>query len=230
MKKHIFNIAAIVAAGIAMSPLTASATELITNSNFGDASNPNLASWTPSGNVQAFSDSGLENTAPGLTGSSPNGAFADFNPFNGSTLASLAQPFDTLSGQTYSLALQYGAVIDNQGSTTEEQTLGVTVTDGAAILLNQTVTAFGDENLSTAFTPYSFSFTGDGGADTLVFTDESATSSAINGVLTGVTVNGPTSVSAAPEPASWVLMIFGVAGIGAAMRMAPRKGVTFAVV
>ncbi len=198
-------------ASLSVLPQDASATQLISNSDFSVAGMPSLANWNPSGNVEAFSDASLKGVAPGLTGVSPNGTFADFNPNDASFVASLAQSFRTVAGESYSVGLLYGAVIDFEGSTAESQELGVFITDGTTLLLNRQLVTFGDENLSTAFSPSNFSFNGDGGVDTLTFSDESAVTHGINGVLTDVTVNS--SVSAVPEPSTWAMMLMGFAGL-----------------
>jgi hypothetical protein len=60
-------------------------------------------------------------------------------------------------------------------------------------------------------------FTGTGILSIPLYADRAQVAASLSLDLTGATI------SAAPEPASWALLLLGVGGIGAAMRMSRRK-------
>ena len=113
------------------------------------------------------------NGAGFVTGLATNGARVAI--FNGSTETfggTVSQTFETVSGQTYQLQFDAGVV----GNGADSQLLGVDVTgDGAVSLLTDEVTLTSATG-SMVWTPSTiYSFTANGTATTLTFTDKSGT-------------------------------------------------------
>ena len=82
----------------------------------------------------------------------------------------------------------------------------------------------------TILAPYSFSFTATGSGGTFPFpipVSASGTSGSYTETFGPLPVHGTVSYSlttAVPEPATWSLMLLGLAALGGALRLRARKG------
>ncbi|MES2657778.1 MAG: Ig-like domain-containing protein [Verrucomicrobiota bacterium] len=117
------------------------------------------------------------------------------NAANSTPDAVVSQTFTTIPGEDYVLEFNMGTL----GANGIEQKLNVNL-NGAAQLLSQTESVFGNNSPTTAWTAKSFAFTADSASTTLTFTDLSTTTSLIDLVLDNVSVTGPSTGAANTAP------------------------------
>lgn len=108
-----------------------------------------------------------------------------------------------VAGHKYDLSFLYGSF-----------SIDPLLTQSIAITVNNTVlaaiTTMGSTNdLSHVFTPYSIDFVASAGAGTLSFADVSTNTIGVDGLVDNVALS-----SGVPEPATWVTMLLGFAGLG----------------
>jgi choice-of-anchor C domain-containing protein len=132
---------------------------------------------------------------------------------SGNAPGSIAQTFDTVIGQVYSVSFFLGANGDGSPPT---KTVSVIATGNAAGNYSVGSTPF-PPNV-TAWTQFGYAFTATGTSTTLTFTSTGQT--AFGAALDNV------NVTAVPEPATWALMILGFGAIGGVMR---RRQGSFAI-
>ena len=157
---------------------------LVANGSFEEGTDADPADWTRTGNV-ARSD------AAGAT----DGAFSVV--WNGGDLApdgSIEQTVTTTPGVVYQLAFDFGAVA---AAGTEVQRLRVEVL-GAATLLDRIVER--PAAPAPSFERFVFQFLADGGSADLVFSDASAETIGVDGVLDDVTL---TEAAETVESVAW---------------------------
>lgn len=130
----------------------------------------------------------------------PNDTSNTFVAFGGGDLPSglASASFDTILGSTYTVNFDYAAL----GGGSEPLTFTVA---GESFTFNPVA------NNAIVFTPGSFTFTGTGGAASLVVTSGGLNS--VDAIVDNISVTG-----AVPEPATWALFILGFGVIGGALR------------
>jgi len=183
---------------VALSLMGASRTRasLITN---GDFETGDLTGWSFSGNVGVGSVTGFHVNAAGV-GTFPTGQYAaDFGGADLPDTGILSQNIVTVAGVQYTLTFDYGKF--ETGSAT--QAIAVSATnrgDNDSLLLQTISDSSGTADLSTVFSPYSFSFVATGLQTDIQFSDVSAGTMETDGLLDNV------AVIAVPEPSSLVLL------------------------
>jgi hypothetical protein len=166
----------------------------------GDFSN-GLNGWTVGGQVN-FADGAIYHDCCGTpTTTSPT--FASFGGGNVTSLNTLSQSFATVVGKTYTLSFLSGALGGGV------QDLSYALTGGANV--SGTIREVADDSLVSTFSPTMLKFTATAASTTLAFSNNSFADT-IDPVVTGV------SLAAVPEPATWAMMMIGLAGLGAALR------------
>ncbi|MEO8614262.1 MAG: DUF642 domain-containing protein, partial [Luteolibacter sp.] len=154
----------------------APSTELVVNGSF----ESNFTGWNTTGNTI------IQSALPYLP--TDGSKLASFNASNTAPNGVLSQSFATVSGATYTLKFDAGALAYN----TSQQKISVNVT-GSNSLLTQTVTVGGTAGGNNNFAAQSFTFVADSLLTTLSFTDISATTNAIDLLLDKVSVTGAPS-------------------------------------
>jgi hypothetical protein len=136
--------------------------------------------------------------------------FVTFGPGNVANTSTLSQIFSTIAGQLYTVKFDFGVMGGGP------QTLFGEVFDvGGPTITAGNWTRAANNNLSTTFGTYSFSFTAPSASTELRFKVDGVTNS-VDGILDNV------GVAAVPEPATWLMMILGFGMVGGAMRYRQR--------
>ncbi|MBM3964384.1 MAG: DUF4347 domain-containing protein, partial [Planctomycetes bacterium] len=125
--------------------------------------------WTVSGNVSS-------STIAGAVLGSSSAVFGSGNTANNGVLS---QTISTTSGSNYIIGFSYGAF-----SSSTSQSLRVQVTSGGYLVVDQTVSDVG--SATTTFDDFEFSFTALGASTVISFTDTSASTTSVDGVLDNV--------------------------------------------
>jgi len=177
---------------------TAGAQNVIINGDFETGpfdTNVAVSGWDVVGNVGSVSDQGFTTASHAAALSVGNNSEGDM----------LSQTFSTTIGQLYSLDFDSGVFgIRSDGALS----LQIQVF-GSGTLLDDTITPPYNGNFSPAsFDHYTYTFTADSASTTLKFTDIGSGNANADIMLDTV------SVVAAPEPATWMLMIVGLAPFG----------------
>jgi len=216
----------VVAAALLVSASAASATNIIMNGGFESPSisdpccttapgNGTVAPWTVvSGNVNVvngtYGSQGTDgNPAPNLAKEGTQ--YLDL--IGEGSAGSISQSFSTVLNQVYTLTFSYSHNIFG-GSSDPAPSFSAAFSVGNLL---GSVTHSSGTNMDLDWKTYTGSFVGNGGFETLNFTNTSPTTGNAGIFLDAI------SVSAAPEPATWMMMIggFGVAGV--AMRRRRRE-------
>jgi hypothetical protein len=140
--------------------------------------------------------------------SGPNVAFLGWDNLPG---GSIWQDITTSIGQLYSVSFDYGAI-----SRLKLQTISAQALDGVGftnIAGSTSLSAIGSANLSSITTNYSYSFVANSALTRIIFTDTSAITASVDGVLDNVSVN-----ASIPVPQSLALLVVGAMGLVAARR------------
>jgi hypothetical protein len=179
----------------------AGATNLIVNGDFSTPNNGGSYSVTPSipGWISNTSD-GIEVGGSALYGLPCVNAACQNLEVNANTFGSVSQTVTGLTvGASYDLAYLYGGRSDGGPQILDVSFGGAPVTSNTGSF--------------SVFTPNNFRLVANATSETLTFASEvTAGSPSYGNEVTNV------SLSAVPEPASWALMLIGVAGLGAVTR------------
>lgn len=154
----------------------------------------------------------------GVTGTAAELAnhFAAFGGGNLANVSTLSQLISTEEGGRYTLSFDFG-VLGNGAQTI----FATAFADGGnSVLGNISATRTANNNLSTTFGRYSFSFVGASSRTRLSFNVDPATDS-VDGILDNVSLT-------VPEPAAWAMMIAGFGLVGAAQRRRRSVEITYA--
>jgi|GEM_PF-1483323 len=169
----------------------------------------NFTGWTVTGNVA------IQSASPYLP---TNGTkLAAFNSGNTSPNGVLSQTFATVSGTTYTLTFDAGALAYN----TSTQRLQVNVT-GSGSLLSQLVTPGGIGGGNNNWTSKSYTFVANSASTTLSFTDTSTTGNGIDLLLDKVSITGP----AGPAPTTATLTVASTPATGVSITVSPVDNAT----
>jgi hypothetical protein len=171
-----------------------------------------VSGWTLTGDVETLNSNDYRTDAGG-TGDTGTGEFLGYGA--GDTADNGAGNTDGIAvnaGQTYTLSFDYGSFSQNAGAI---QSLEVDVNH---TLLTTITTTGSTADLSKVFAGYSYTFTAPTNSLFLTFKDVSTNTGSVDGLLDNISVSG------APEPSTWALMLAGVAALGTGLRMR-RKGV-----
>jgi hypothetical protein len=197
-----------------LAPSWASA-NLLTNGGFENT--------IPSTGWQSNATTGFQNIntyraccAPtGTYASGPNVAFFGWDNLVG---GSIWQDVNTNIGQMYTVSFDYGAI-----ARSKLQTLTASALDGIGfthVSATIAVSAIGSANLSTITTNYSYAFVANAPQTRIIFTDTSAITNSVDGVLDNVSMT-----AAIPLPHSAGLLAVGALGLILALRR-PSGGAT----
>jgi choice-of-anchor C domain-containing protein len=132
---------------------------------------------------------------------------------SGNQAGGISQTFDTIFGQSYLVSFFLAGNPD--GGTGAK--LAVTSATGGPLQTDTFIVGAGNTRANMGWQAYSYRFKATGTSTTLSFS--SATQTPYGPALDNV------SVSAAPEPAQWALMLMGFGGLGAVMRAKRRTAV-----
>jgi hypothetical protein len=144
----------------------------------------------------------------GTYASGPNVAFFGWDNLAG---GSIWQDVNTTIGQIYTVSFDYGAI-----ARARSQTLNASALDGAGfthIAASAALSAVGSSNLSSITTNYSYAFVANSAMTRIIFTDTSAITSSVDGVLDNVSVT-----ASIPLPHSLGLLAVGALGLIIAFR------------
>ena len=208
-------------AAFAASGSARAATNLITNGGFeltnnGYSETDTPVGWTNIGHTDGVIAYSVFNT-PAYDGSYyyDEGGYGDAanGPGDG-----IEQTVATVAGQQYTLT--FGLSQENESGT---EIADVTIGSQETQYTLTPTSNYGEFQLP--FTTYQISYTADSPTTTIAFTtDAPAPSLGDNDpLIDGISFSGP-SVSSAPEPSTWALMIAGVGLAGAALRLGRRSG------
>jgi hypothetical protein len=204
MKAYHYIFSAFIGA-CTLAPSFASA-NLIINGDFENA--------VPSTGWQSSATTGFQNIntyraccAPtGTYVGGPNVAFFGWDNLVG---GSIWQDVTTSIGQLYTVSFDYGAI-----ARAKVQTLNASAVGGVGftnIAASTALSAIGSANLSNITTNYSYSFVANSALTRILFTDTSAITSSVDGVLDNVSVT-----ASIPLPQSLGLLAIGAIGLIAA--------------
>lgn len=214
-------LAAATAAALAFAS-SASAAQLLTNGGF-----ETLGAASPQGWGGYTFGSGFSPVLPGWTvdsgsvdvtqtGSTWGPAFEGTNSLdiNGWDAGSISQSFATVAGQTYHVSFVYSR---NAAGAPDPATADVTAGGQTLQVTAPNDGTFGGP-MAMAWKPASFDFIAQGPMSTITL---AATVRGNGGVFfDDVQVN----TAGVPEPATWAMMLLGMAGLGAATRLRRRQG------
>ena len=218
------TLAAFATLGFMSAHPAAAQTNIVYNGSFevpAPASSPSVdqvvTNWTLAGNVSRETGAGQY-----YVGASDGNSAIAFNSGQSAATGTLSQTLSTALGTQYSLSFDYGNYADVGGNAGGQSVL-VTVTGAGGTLFSNTVTAGGGNGYGTGavggkanYSHHIYNFTGDGGNDTLTFTDKATDGRNSDGALDVVSITQNTPASAAPEPSQIAmlgLVVLGMAGL-----------------
>ncbi len=222
----------VVAAALLVSASAANATNIIMNGGFESPQisdpccttapgNGTVAPWTVglNGNVNVvngyYGSQGVDmNAAPNLAKEGTQ--YLDLIGEGGA--GSISQSFSTVLDQVYTLTFSYSHnIFGGPSDPAPLFSANFSVNGSSGTLLDGSVSHSSGTTSDLDWKTYTGSFAGTGAVETLNFTNTSPTTGNAGIFLDAI------SVSAAPEPATWMMMIggFGVAGV--AMRRRRRE-------
>jgi hypothetical protein len=189
------------ALGLASPALAAS--NIVTNGTFSSG----LSGWTVAPGTEIGAGDGNLYSGCCNTGAlaSQSDTFAAFGGGNVPNVSTLSQALLTIPGQDYTLTFDLTAL---GGGT---QGFSASLFDGSTLLGSLLSTA----SAGSPFSTYSFNFFATSASTNLVFNVNplgSGEGDGVDAILDNV------SVSAAPEPATWAMMILGFGIVGASLR------------
>ena len=203
--------AGVAALALVLSPLSASAAELLTNGSFEDLGGATPQGWGGYTYGPDFSDPlpgwsvDFGNVDVTVNGSPWGPAANGFNSLdiNGWTAGEISQSFATVLGQTYNVSFAFSRNVYGPQTSTAEVSAGGTVLS----VIAENDGSFGSP-ANMIWKSGGFSFSGTGNTETIRL---SATNAGNAGVFFD---NISVSTAAVPEPATWAMMItgFGIAG------------------
>ena len=214
MLKHAFIFAGLLTATAFGGPFTNGSFELPGGSPIRQALGNNdifVTGWTNNNAFQIYESSGQDGISAGA------GTYYVSWGHNGTTGGTLAQTFDTVVNQSYSVSF---LLTTQQGDPTNSpQALKAEALNGVNVLGSfQTLSL---TNANGVWTTSSFGFTATGTSTTLRFTDltTAANSGGLNWGLDNVgVVAGTTPPSTTPEPSTWLASASGLALLAGFLR------------
>jgi hypothetical protein len=178
--------------------------------------NGDFENSVPSTGWQSSATTGFQNIntyraccAPtGTYVSGPNVAFFGWDNLAG---GSIWQDVNTTVGQIYTVSFDYGAI-----ARARLQTMNASARDGTGftnVVASAALSAVGSANLSNITTNYSYAFVANSALTRIIFTDTSALTNSVDGVLDNVSVTAPIAL-----PQSLALFALGALGLAVASR------------
>jgi len=205
-------VAIALCAGMAASPALAS-TNLVANGYFSqpDPSTYNESGWNLAASIPDWTSNTTDSIETGLNSTYGLGSYLGSTTnleLNANTFGSISQTISGLTaGDTYNLTFGYGI---RGGAGAQQMLVSIGGVDLGTLNAPSDATSSWDAEY--------FSFTATGASELLTFTSNNVGGNAAEGnELTAV------SLTAAPEPMSWVLMLTGFAGVGGALRLGRRN-------
>ena len=227
------TLAAFATLGFMSAHPAAAQTNIVANGSFelpAPASSPSVdqtvAGWTLAGTVSRETGAGQY-----YVGASDGNSAIAFNSGNSFVDGTLSQTLGTATvlGTQYSLSFDYGNYADVGGNAGGQSVL-VTVTGARGTLFSNTVTAGGGNGYGSNgfggkanYSSHAYNFTGDGGIDTLTFTDKATNGHNSDGALDVVSITQNTPASAAPEPSQIAMLGFVVLGMAGLLLKACKR-------
>ena len=215
----------VVAAALLVSASAANATNIIMNGGFESPQISDSCCTTApgSGTVAPWTvGSGNVNVVNGTYGSANGNLAKEGNQYldliGEGGAGSISQSFSTVLNQVYTLTFSYSHnIFGGSSDGAPPFSADFSVGNSNNQLLHGSVTHSSGTNTNLGWQTFTGSFVGTGAPETLNFTNTSPTTGNAGIFLDAI------SVSAAPEPATWMMMIggFGVAGV--AMRRRRRE-------
>jgi PEP-CTERM motif/Protein of unknown function (DUF642) len=205
------NLRKLALTALLSAPLLASAANLVTNGDF-ENSTPGTA-WSNSA-TSGFAPISAYGPCCAPYGTYTGGNNASFFGWGDLPGGSIWQDLATVNGQNYTVSFEYGAI-----SAPTLQTMQVSALSGptfATMLGATNLKAIGTSDLGTLLSSYSFTFTADSALTRLQFTDNSANTFSVDGVVDNVAV----MTTPVPEPETYALML---AGLGVMTFVARRR-------
>jgi hypothetical protein len=178
--------------------------------------NGDFENSVPSTGWQSSATTGFQNIntyraccAPtGTYASGPNVAFFGWDNLTG---GSLWQDVNTTVGQIYTVSFDYGAI-----ARARLQTMNASARDGTGftnVVASAALSALGSANLLNITTNYSYAFVANSALTRIIFTDTSALTNSVDGVLDNVSVTASIAL-----PQSLALLALGALGLAVASR------------
>jgi len=131
-----------------------------------------------------------------------------------------SDPIDVLAGTTYQVGFDVGAFLVGNYGSFGDATVDLLVND---VLAGSFTNIMDRTTAGSDWTRFTHAFTATGPTVKLTFLSSTSLSSSNLGVgLDNVSFNAVEPSGAAPEPASWALMIAGFGGVGALLRARRR--------
>ena len=225
------TLAAFATLGFMAAHPAAAQTNIVYNGSFevpAPASSPSVdqvvTNWTLAGNVSRETGAGQY-----YVGASDGNSAIAFNSGQSAATGTLSQTLSTALGTQYSLSFDYGNYAGVGGNAGGQSVL-VTVTGAGGTLFSNTVTAGGGNGYGSNgfggkanYGHYAYNFTGDGGIDTLTFTDKATNGHNSDGALDVVSITQNTPASAAPEPSQIAMLGFVVLGMAGLLLKACKR-------
>jgi hypothetical protein len=180
---------------LAVSTAVPASANLIVNGDFEN----DLNSWSVVQRAQIETSQRYRDLA-GATGDTGTGKFMSFGSANDPALGSVSQTIATVPGESYALTFSYGVFSVGRRAQSLRVTIGATVFD---ITPDDSLTT---ANLSALLQPYAFQFAASDQSTTITFSDRSAVTIAVDGLLDDVRV----VAAQVPTPGSIALVFAGL--------------------
>jgi hypothetical protein len=195
--------------------LTASASSQASLLRNGDFELGSGIGWDISGSATVVPEAGYFHT--GAINHFPVGFQAlNFGGGDAPATGVVAQTFDTVAGQRYTLDFDYGKYSHGAGAQVVQVQV-VNLSGGQGLRDFSVSDPTGSTNLAVVLSPYHSDFTALGSRTRLIFSDRSPTTVSTDGVLDNVVI------AAVPEPAGLALMAVGISMVGFVGRRRTRR-------